>query len=94
MAQLDTVSAASCSTRQWPAVLRWKWTPAGAIPHDPTRRTAGHRRVITLESDWRSKEEVLKGMTDTCCWRAAVAIRVNWKPTCGRRGRFLYRSGL
>ena len=25
MAQLDSVSAASCSTRQWPAVLRWKW---------------------------------------------------------------------
>ncbi len=94
MAQLDSRECPSCSTRQWPAVLRWKWNTCWAIPHDPTGRTAGHRRVHHAGSDWRSKEEVLKGMTDNLLLGAAAAIRVNWKPTYGRARPFLYRSGL
>ncbi|XPE67880.1 hypothetical protein ACNKHP_14805 [Shigella boydii] len=36
-----------------------------------------------LESDWRSKEEALKGMTDNPPLAGRCPIPVNWKPTYG-----------
>ncbi|STI82578.1 multiphosphoryl transfer protein 2 [includes phosphoenolpyruvate-protein phosphotransferase);phosphocarrier protein Hpr; fructose-like specific PTS system EIIA component] [Escherichia coli] len=63
MRNLIAVSAASCSTRQWPAVLRWKWNTCWRNSAYPTGRTAVTAECITLEVTGAAKE-VLKGMTD------------------------------
>ncbi len=45
-------------------------------------------QCITLNSDWRSKEEVLKGMTDNLLLAGGAATRVSWRPISGRAKRY------
>lgn len=40
-------------------------------------------RCISLDNDWNSKEEVMKGMTDNLCSPGDAAIRASWKPIYG-----------
>ncbi len=40
-------------------------------------------RCISLDNDWNSKEEVMKGMTDNLLLAGRAAIRASWKPISG-----------
>ncbi len=51
-------------------------------------------QCITLNSDWRSKEEVLKGMTDNLLLAGRCHTRVSWRPISGRAKRIFHRAGL
>jgi fructose-specific PTS system IIA-like component len=54
----------------------------------PAGRAADYHAVHYLNSDWRSKEEVLKGMTDNLLLAGAAATRVSWRPISGRAKRY------
>jgi fructose-specific PTS system IIA-like component len=41
-------------------------------------------RCISLDNDWNSKEEVMKGMTDNLLLAGRCRYPASWRPICGR----------
>ncbi len=52
-------------------------------------------QCITLDSDWRSKEEVIKGMTDNLLLAGPLPLPAQTgSRSMGARGGILHRTGL